>query len=160
MLTEVYHCCNRAYLITPSNFLKMKRLFCLFALSICFLLSSCKKSNTPVAANDSLPVGTTLVSGNFVSNAHPSSGTVKVVTDVAGKKSLVFQDFKTDNGPDLRIWLSPNTSANPFQEIGSLKAVSGNFSYELDASINYTTNNRVLIWCKGFSVLFGHAVLQ
>ncbi len=138
----------------------MKRIICLLTVFVCFSFSSCKKSNTPVAVDDSLPEGTTIVSGNFVSNVHPSSGTVKIVSDAAGKKSLVFQNFKTDNGPDLRIWLSPNTAGSPFQEIGLLKAVSGNFSYELDASINYTSNNRVLIWCKGFSVLFGHAVLQ
>jgi Electron transfer DM13 len=38
--------------------------------------------------------------------------------------------------------------------------VNGNFFYELSSNINYTTNNRVLIWCEDFSVLFGHAVLQ
>jgi len=138
----------------------MKKFICLFTLIICFSLSSCKKSETPAASNDSLPAGTTLVSGNFVSNAHPSSGTVKIISDAAGKKHLVFENFKTDNGPDLRVWLSPNNTANPYQQVGNLKAVSGNFSYELNASLNYTSNNRVLIWCEDASVLFGHAVLQ
>ena len=138
----------------------MTKLTSLLTILLCLALGSCKKSNTPEAANDGLPAGTTIVSGSFVSNVHPSSGTVKIVSDSAGKKSLVFENFKSDNGPDLRIWLSPNTAANPYQEIGALKAVSGNFSYELNASIDYTTNNRVLIWCEDFSVLFGHAVLR
>ena len=128
-------------------------------LFIVLLFFSCKK-NTPEIANETAPAGTVLVSGSFVSNKHPSSGTVKVVQDVSGKKYLVFENFRTDNGPDLRIWLSPNTSASPYQEIGLLKAVAGNFSYELDASINYIANNRVLIWCEDFSVLFGNALLQ
>lgn len=138
----------------------MKKLICLFAVIVSFSLISCKKSNTPATANDNLPAGTTIVSGNFVSNAHSSSGTVKVISDAGGKKYLVFENFRTDNGPDLRIWISPNNTANPYQEVGTLKAVSGNFSYELNAAINYTSNNRVLIWCEDFSILFGHAVLQ
>ena len=117
-------------------------------------------SKTPDSVADTLPpIVTTISSGNFTSNAHTTSGTVKVIVDDKGKKFLVFENFKTDNGPNLDVWLSPNNSGSPYQSLGNLKAVSGNFSYELDASINYTANNRVLIWCKSFSILFGHAIL-
>lgn len=123
------------------------------------LFSSCGK-NTPASAEENLPTGTVISSGNFVSNGHPTSGTVKVIADASGKKFLVFENFRSDNGPDLRVWLSPNNSGSPYQEIGVLKAVNGNFFYELSSAINYTSNNRVLIWCIDFSVLFGYAVLQ
>lgn len=123
------------------------------------IISSCSKNKTPATINNPSPVGTVLVMGNFISNVHTTSGTVKITLASNGKKYLVFENFKTDNGPDLRVWLSPSTSGNPYQELGLLKAVSGNFSYELATSINYTTNNHVLIWCEDFSVLFGHAVL-
>jgi hypothetical protein len=131
-------------------------------LPICLLLFvSCKKDKAPAVINDPLPVPvTTIATGNFISSVHNTSGTVKIVKDAANKVFLVFENFRTDNGPDLRVWLSPNNSGNPYQELGLLKAVSGNFSYELDASINYTANNRVLIWCRQFSILFGYAVLQ
>lgn len=128
-------------------------------LSVLFILFSCKKSaldNT----NETLPTGTVISSGSFVSNSHTTSGTAKIVSDASGKNFLVIENLKTDNGPDLRIWLSPNTNASPYQEVGLLKAVTGNFFYELTGTINHTVNNRVLIWCKDFSVLFGHAVLQ
>ncbi len=131
-------------------------------LPLCLLsFVSCKKDKAPVVINDPLPVSvTTIASGNFISSVHNTSGTVKIVRDAANKVFLVFENFRTDNGPDLRVWLSPNNSGNPYQELGFLKAASGNFSYELDASVNYTANNRVLIWCRQFSVLFGYAVLQ
>lgn len=131
-------------------------------LPLCLLLFvSCKKDKAPAVINDPLPVSvTTIASGNFISSVHNTSGTVKIVKDAANKVFLVFENFRTDNGPDLRVWLSPNNSGNPYQELGFLKAASGNFSYELDASVNYTANNRVLIWCRQFSVLFGYAVLQ
>ena len=138
----------------------MAKLTLLLQVALVLFFISCKKENTSGNANESLPTGTTLVTGSFVSGVHTSSGTVKVIKDASGKFYLVFENFKTDSGPDLRIWLSPNNTGNPYQEVGTLKAVSGNFFYELSAAINYTTNNRVLIWCKGFSVLFGHAVLQ
>jgi hypothetical protein len=124
------------------------------------IISSCSKDNTPKNINDPLPTGTVLISGTFTSNVHTTSGAVKVAMSTDGKKYLIFENFKTDNGTDLRVWLSPSTSGTPYQEVGLLKAVTGNFSYELNASINYTANNRVLIWCEDFSVLFGNAALQ
>ncbi len=135
----------------------MNKFILLFA--IVFSGFSCKKSaldNT----NETLPTGTVISSGNFVSNSHTTSGSAKIITDAAGKKFLVIENLRTDNGPDLRVWLSPNTNASPYQEVGLLKAVTGNFSYELNSSFNHVANNRVLIWCEDFSVLFGHAVLQ
>jgi hypothetical protein len=138
----------------------MTKLFSFLSAGI-LLLSSCKKDTSPAALNDTLPAaGATIATGSFTSGVHASSGSVKITKDVANKIYLVFENFKTDNGPDLRIWLSPNNSGSPYQEVGLLKAVSGNFYYPLDASHNYTVNNRVLIWCKQFSVLFGSAVLQ
>ena len=132
-------------------------------LTVCLLVTglfSCKKENTPGNAEETLPTGTVLASGTFSSNAHPTSGTVKVIQNTAGKRFLVIENFRTDNGPDLDVWLSPNTTGNPYQAVGDLKAVNGNFFYELNSSINFTTNNRVLIWCEDFSILFGNAVLQ
>lgn len=139
----------------------MKKLTGLLSIFI-LLMASCKKeNNTATVLNVPIPpADITLATGTFVSSAHPSSGTIKVIQDASNKRFLVFENFKTDGGPDLRVWLSPNNTANPYQEIGLLKATTGNFYYEMDASFNYTANNRVLIWCKQFAVLFGYAVLQ
>jgi hypothetical protein len=138
----------------------MRKYFFSFISMSLLSLVSCKKERTPATADNPVPVGTTLSQGTFVSNAHTSSGTVKIVKNTNNKVSLVFQNFKTDNGPDLRVWLATNTSASSYVEVGVLTAVSGNFSYELNTSVNYAANNTVLIWCEDFSVLFGHAVLQ
>ncbi len=131
----------------------------LTAVLVSFLFFSCKKSALD-NVQEVLPTGTVLSSGSFVSSSHTTIGTVKVILDASNIKRLVFENFRTDNGPDLRVWLSPNNNASPYQEVGRLTAVNGNFSYELNAGINHTANNRVLIWCKDFSVLFGYAILQ
>ena len=137
----------------------MKKSILLITASLSLLFISCKK-NTPENINEPVPAGTAIAAGSFLSNAHSCSGTVKIIKDSANKIQLVFTNFATDNGPDLRVWISPNDGGSPYQELGLLKAVTGNFSYELNASHNYLTNNHVLIWCKRYSVLFGHAVLQ
>lgn len=135
----------------------MKKLLPFFA--VLLLLIGCKKS-AQENTSEVLPSGTVISSGTFVSNSKPTNGTVRIVRTTAGTVHLVIENLNTLNGPDLRIWLSPNNAANPYQEVGLLKAITGNFSYELSAAINYTSNNRVLIWCEDVSVLFGHAVLQ
>ena len=101
-----------------------------------------------------------LTKGNFMRSSHSTSGTARIVKDSANRRFLVFENFSTDNGPDLRVWLSKNTSAAQYQEVGKLTAVSGNFSYELAANIDPVLYNHVLIWCEDFSVLFGYAVLK
>lgn len=137
----------------------MKKFVSAVSVAVLFLISSCAKDTAENTA-ETLPTGTVLASGNFISSAHPSSGTVKVIRDAAGKKHLVFENFRSDNGPDLDIWLSPGTTGTPYQSLGDLKSLSGKFSYELDDSIDYTVNSHVLIWCVDFSVLFGYAVLR
>lgn len=94
----------------------------------------------------------------FVSNVHPTSGTVRVA-EVNGKQTLVFTNFKTDGGPDLRIYLAENTGLRNFIEVSRLEN-SGNFSVELPTGADPTKQRFVLIWCKAFSVLFGNAELK
>jgi Electron transfer DM13 len=129
---------------------------------VCIFFSSCKKENTtPSSANEALPTSVTvLATGNFIGSVHSTSGIAKVVKDSTNKLYLVIENFRTAAGPDLRTWVSPDNSGTPYQELGLLKAASGNFFYELDASFYYKTNSHVLIWCRQYSVLFGYAVLQ
>lgn len=143
------------------NKIKMKKIIVVLSFG-CLFLSSCKKENTtPASVNETLPASAVvLASGNFIGSVHSTSGTAKIVKDSANKLYLVIENFRTAAGPDLRTWVSPDKSGNPYQELGLLKAASGNFSYELDASFNYKTNSHILIWCRQYSILFGYAVLQ
>ena len=51
------------------------------------------------------------------------------------KRTLVFTNFKTDGGPDLRIYLAENTDLRNFVELTKLNN-SGNFTLDLPASID------------------------
>ena len=96
--------------------------------------------------------------GEFMSNVHTTSGNVKVY-EKEGKNTLVFENFKTDGGPDLRIYLSEDKAASKAVEVSN-KVNSGNYFIELPAAADHKTQKFVLIWCKQYSVLFGNAELK
>ncbi len=76
------------------------------------------------------------------------------------KLVLAFEDFSSSSGPDLKVYLSKDTKASAVINLGELKALKGNFSYEVDKS-KYTPDFKyVLIWCEDFSVLFGSAEVK
>jgi hypothetical protein len=120
----------------------------------------CKKEETKIVNQEFDSKNATVIAqGNFSSNAHTTSGKAILYTK-DNKKWLVFENFKTDNGPDLRIYLSTSTNNSSFKDLGKLKSVSGNFNYEIDNTINTNENKYVLVWCEDFSVLFGNTLLQ
>ena len=133
----------------------------LLVIALASILFACKKEKTVEPLNESFNTAqaTLLSQASFSSNAHTTSGSVKLYTQ-NGTKSLVFENFKTDNGPDLRVYLSKSTNNSDFKDLGVLKSTSGNFNYTVDATINTGSYKFVLIWCKDFSVLFGNGLLQ
>ncbi len=131
----------------------------LLILVLVALFFACKKEVEPLNESFNTSQATLLSKGSFSSNAHATSGNVKLYTQ-NGTKTLVFENFKTDNGPDLRVYLSKTTNNADFKTLGALKSTSGNFNYTVDAAINTDTYKYVLIWCEDFSVLFGNGLLQ
>jgi hypothetical protein len=135
----------------------MRIFLCLFTSLILF---SCKKSSTE-EINDTIDANnaTLLFSGTFQANAHPVSGAAKIYSTPTGNK-LYFQGFSTDNGPDLKVYLSKDLSATSFIDLGKIKSTNGNHVYDVPGITDLNTYKFVLIWCKQFSVLFGNAPLN
>ncbi|MCY3662076.1 MAG: DM13 domain-containing protein [bacterium] len=108
----------------------------------------------------------TLVSGEFMSRSHPTSGRVLVLNDGSEQRFLRFEDFRTDNGPDLNVWLSsapPDAPVRDFLndwiDLGDLKGNVGAQNYEIPPSVDLDRYSTVLVWCVRFSVAFGSAPL-
>jgi hypothetical protein len=97
--------------------------------------------------------------GVFVSNVHSTSGTATVF-EKEGTRTLSIDSFRTDNGPDLYVYLSKDLKASDFVDLGRLKCTNGSFNYPLDSSVDVNQYRYVLIWCRRFSVLFGHVELK
>ena len=106
------------------------------------------------------------LSGEFIDRSHPAVGVAKVLDDGAGRRVLRFEDFETDNGPDLNVYLStapPDGPASDFDidfvDLGDLKGNIGDQNYEIPASVDLDRYNTVVIWCVRFAVAFGAAPL-
>ncbi len=110
--------------------------------------------------DNNIPTNLTIITqGSFSGAAHPTSGIVKLAKDPAGKKYLVFENFKTDPGPDIRIWIAEDKTDKSYTEL-SKTVFTGTFKIDVPADVDTAKKTYVLIWCKAFSVLFGSAQLN
>ena len=104
----------------------------------------------------------TSLSGKFIGvgdGIHDAQGKTFVLTLDDGSEFLRFEDFKATNGPDLYVYLATDEKASEFVNLGKLKANMGNQNYEIPDGVDLSKYDKVLIWCKAFSVLFGSAEL-
>ena len=120
----------------------------------------------PMTTEAAAPEVVTLVSGNFIDRSHPTSGTALVLNDGSEQRFLRFEDFETDNGPDLNVYLStapPDAPADQFDDefidLGDLSGNIGPQNYEIPPDVDLDRFSTVVIWCVRFSVAFGAAEL-
>lgn len=115
------------------------------------LFTSCDKDEVTPPGNQSFQ-------GNFTSGAHTTSGTASIDQD---ESTLTLTNFKTDSGPDLNIYLSKSNAdvTSDFIDLGDIKGVDGNYTYDLPDNTDYTQYKYVVVWCVDFDVNFGYALL-
>ncbi len=108
-----------------------------------------------------------LVEGSFIDRSHPTEGTAVVLNDGTEQRFLRFEDFATDNGPDLNVYLSSapaDATAGEFDDdfvdLGDLKGNIGAQNYEIPTDVDLSRHSTVVIWCVRFSVAFGAAELS
>ena len=103
-----------------------------------------------------------LALGSFVGvgdGIHNAEGVAKVLS-LDDAQFLRLEDFKATNGPDLHVYLATDEKATDYVDLGSLKANIGNQNYQIPEGIDLSKYDTALVWCKQFSVLFGHANLS
>jgi len=101
--------------------------------------------------------------GTFVGvddGIHDAQGNVYTIPLEDKSNILRLENFKSTNGPDLYVYLSTDDNASEFINLGELKANNGNQNYDIPEDADLDKYNKVLIWCKAFSVLFGSAELS
>jgi hypothetical protein len=139
----------------------MKRITFLLLATV-LLISSCKKENTPSQIDNNFNPSnqdSLIATGSFINEVHPTNGTVSLYQN-DNEYTLSIENLQSDNGPDLRVYISADKGISNSVLLGELKAVSGNFSYTFPLTTDITNKDQVLIWCEDFSVLFGSAVIQ
>jgi hypothetical protein len=118
--------------------------------------ASTTETTTPAA-----PQVVTEYGGVFAGDAHPTAGTAIVLGNGTGQRFLRFEDFETDNGPDLNVYLvnSSTGDVSDYIDLGDLKGNIGDQNYEIPADVDLDVYDEVVIWCVRFSVGFGNALL-
>lgn len=109
-----------------------------------------------------------LESGNLVSGAHDTAGTVTVYRLDSGDRVLRLTNFHTSNGPDVHIYLTSAQKVNSngdvtggkYLDLGSLKGNIGNQNYTIPSAVNLADYHSVSVWCARFHVNFGAAQLK
>jgi hypothetical protein len=103
-------------------------------------------------------------SGTFTGadDFHFGRGTASLIETAPGTWIVRFDDFSVRNGPDLYVYLSPESDgyATSAIELGALKATDGSFNYEVPAGTDVAAAGSVIVWCKQFAVLFAVAPLS
>ena len=131
-----------------------KFLFLALALSLSF---ACEKasSDDDVTPGDADVV---LSTGTFINGAHATSGTAKLIKDKDGKKFLLLENFKSDPGPDVRLYLSTSLKDDDYTEI-TKTVTNGNIRLAVPSTAK-DSQKYMLVWCEKFTVLFGSAELK
>lgn len=117
------------------------------------------------AATPASPAATEVTAeavGTFVDQAHPTDGTATVLGNGTGQRFLRFEDFATDNGPDLNVYLvnSSTGDVSDYVDLGDLTGNIGDQNYEVPEGVDLDTYDTVVIWCVRFAVSFGEATLS
>lgn len=99
----------------------------------------------------------------FVDPLHNGKGPVRIVA-VGTQRFVRFEGVAIQNGPDLHVYLSPDTGGRYTDStslyLGPLRATNGSFNYELPASVDVARYRSVVVWCRAFAVLFTWADLK
>lgn len=109
----------------------------------------------------------TAQTGSFEKSSFNIKGDWKIVKENGQTIFRVSEDFKTKNGPDLKLFLSPKTVENATGStatqdavrLGVLKSNKGGQDYIIPANVDLSQFGSILIHCEAFSKLWGGANL-
>ncbi len=134
-------------------------------LSLFIVLMACQPEdavpNEPAMSTDDFIVSeaTLLKKGTMMGIDHTASG-VAHLFDSNGKKVVYFDPFSSQNGPDLKVYLSKDAAASDYIRLGSLKSTMGMQAYEVPIDFDATQYHYVHIWCEKYSVVFARADIR
>lgn len=107
------------------------------------------------------------VSGDFIKKQKSIKGSWEVIQ--RGDQTVIKfgDDFRAKKGPDLKVFLSPQsvsdvsgkTATNNAVLLGKLTSTKGGQEYVLPAGIDINDFESVLVHCEAYSVLWGGAEL-
>jgi hypothetical protein len=128
---------------------------------------SVEEIEAPIVTDAPTPQIVTLAQGTFIPRGRYSGeGTAVVLNDGTEQRFVRFENFSTDNGPDLRVYLSASDANgdsgafdDDFIDLGVLKGNIGDQNYEIAPDVDLSVYDTVVVWCVRFSTPFTAADL-
>lgn len=101
-------------------------------------------------------------SGEFAKKKYKVKGSWSVTQKNGQTFIKLSDDFKTKKGPDLKIFLSPQSSGDVTGKtatrgavnLGALQSNKGGSEYLVPAGVDIAAFNSILIHCEAYSVLW------
>jgi len=90
---------------------------------------------------------------------HTANGTATLY-ESNGKYVVTLDPFLSQNGPDLKVYLSKDVSASSYLNLGVLQSTMGKQTYSVPGNPKIDDYMHVHIWCERFSVEFARASIQ
>jgi len=108
-----------------------------------------------------------IAAGSFHGNAHETKGRATIYRLDDGRRVLRLTQFRTSNGPDVRVYLVAAADVQKedaakkagIVDLGALKGNVGDQNYDIPAGLDLSKYRAVSIWCRRFTVNFGAAPL-
>lgn len=133
--------------------------FCMLTLVVACQPEEAVPVNPP--AKDTIDPGKAVLlkQGTIVGINHTASGKASLY-EQDGSKIVFLDPFSSQNGPDLKVYLSKDAGASDYIKLGVLKSTMGSQSYTVPVEINANDYHFVHIWCERFSVEFARAEIK
>lgn len=123
-----------------------------------------------VTVSEAAPAGgpALVASGRFEPREHEGVGNARIYRRADGSHVLRFSNFRTLNGPDVRVYLigAPDVAngnkalaSAGYLDLGELKGNVGDQNYDVPAGTDLARYRGVAVWCRRFSVNFTTAAL-
>ena len=118
---------------------------------------------TPSAPVTPAPSSSILLAGDLrrINTVDFGRGHVAVL-QAGDQRFLRFENVEIAAAPVQHVYLSDRSDGAPgnFTDLGSLKATSGSFNYEVPAGLDLRGVHSVVAWCKQFNTTVTYAVLS
>lgn len=128
-----------------------------------FSISCEVEQNTPtmpVADNFDESTATLVKMGMMIGiGGHTASGTASIY-ESNGRHVVVLDPYSSQNGPDLKVYLSKNVEASSYLNLGPLQSTAGKQTYAVPGSAKIDEYKYVHIWCERYSVEFARAQVE
>lgn len=102
---------------------------------------------------------TLIKTGTIRGIGHTASGTASVYND-KGQLVVLLNPYSSQNGPDLKVYLSKDADASEYIRLGNLKSTMGSQSYTVPGTPDLNEYNYVHVWCERYTVVFARAELK